>query len=67
MSACEKCWSDAGGDPLLYMNLIKNRKCSPEEQAGPGAGMCPRCGRQTLHQYTSECMTHGCAVLEVDP
>jgi hypothetical protein len=37
VSACEKCWSDAGGDYARYLELLeerKNRPCSPEQQAG---------------------------------
>lgn len=37
MSACEKCWRDARGDPDRYRELLEQRKsnpCSPEEQAG---------------------------------
>lgn len=56
MSTCEKCWRDAGGNSDRYHELIKTRVCTPEEQAGPDAGMCTRCGRKTLHQFTGECM-----------
>ena len=68
MSSCEKCWSDAHGDPYVsvaerYQALIEERRatpCSPEEQAGPDAGQCPRCLRHTLHQHTHECMVPEC-------
>lgn len=56
MSACEKCWSDAGGDSAEYHRLMGVRKCTPEEQAGPAAGICPICRRRTLHQYSHEAM-----------
>lgn len=65
MSACEKCWSDAHGDPYKsvaeeYERLIEERRdrpCTPEEQAGPDAKPCPQCGgRRVLHQHTGECM-----------
>ena len=63
MSTCEQCWSDSQGpygDPVRrYRELVETRKCTPEEQAGPGAGECPRCKRKTLHQYTAEPMC-GC-------
>lgn len=66
MSACEKCWSDAGrfGDdqPARYRQLLKERSanpCTKEEQAGPHAGKCLACGRMTLHQHTGEPMC-GC-------
>jgi len=70
VSVCEKCWSDAhSGFPYCfvtdaYVRLIKEREgnpCTPEEQAGPYAKRCGACDRRTLHQYTSECMTPGCA------
>lgn len=58
MSSCEKCWRDSeGGD--RYQEMLESRSdnpCTPEEQAGPGAGKCPVCERMTLHQYTGECM-----------
>lgn len=60
MSSCEKCWVDAGGDVGLYQELVERRGrfalCTPEDQAGPGAEDCPKCGRRTLHQITGECM-----------
>lgn len=59
MSACEKCWRQAGGNPDYYRELVKTRSCTPEEQAGLAASVCPECKRQTLHQYTGECMA-GC-------
>jgi hypothetical protein len=37
MSACEKCWSDAGGVYARYLELLEERKdrpCAPEQQAG---------------------------------
>lgn len=68
MSACEKCWHDAHyGSPFVnvadkYAKLLKERSnnpCTPEQQAGEDAGICPVCNRKTLHQWTQECMT-GC-------
>ena len=56
MPSCERCWSDAGGDADLYAELLIERRddpCSPEDQAGPGAGVCPDCGRRTVHQYVA--------------
>lgn len=61
MSACEKCWSDSLGG-VEYHQLVKERAanpCTPEQQAGPGAGQCQVCQRMTLHQYTQEPMC-GC-------
>ena len=68
MSSCEKCWADASRDPYndvprAYARLIEKRRdrpCTPEEQAGPDAGVCPWCHRRTLHQHTGECMTGAC-------
>jgi len=59
MSACEKCWSDAWGEPGRYRELSKERKdnpCSPEEHAGEFARMCPVHQRMTIHQNTGECL-----------
>lgn len=62
MSACEKCWREAGGDAERYSALIGERRsqpCSAEEQAGERAEECPWCGRKTLHELTREPMC-GC-------
>ena len=64
MSACEKCWADAGGNADAYGQLLLVRwnlhqVCTPEQQAGPDARKCPRCGRKTLHQHTGQPMC-GC-------
>lgn len=67
MSACEKCWRDAGieawtsqGDKVdIYRRLVQERDCTPEEQAGPDAGQCEKCKRMTAHQHTGECMACG--------
>jgi len=70
MSSCEKCWADAyreevsGNEcqPDAYHRLLFERRechCTPEQQAGPDAGVCTKCGRQTLHQHTGEPMC-GC-------
>ena len=59
MSCCEKCWRDANGDPDDYQKLLVERKddpCTPEEQAGYGAGWCDICLRFTVHLYTKKCM-----------
>lgn len=63
MSACEKCWNDSRSmeapDGLAYARLLFERSvapCTPEDQAGPGAGQCPICQRMTLHQWTGEAM-----------
>jgi len=77
MSSCEKCWRDAqreefmGADTGIYRELIARRngiierRCTPEEQAGEGAGTCPECHRKTLHQHTGECMSPVCKVKPV--
>jgi hypothetical protein len=70
MPSCEKCWEDAhAGYPYCdvaqeYERLIKERDanghtCTPEEQAGPDAGVCPSCGRRAIHQYCHVCMACG--------
>ena len=71
MSACEKCWSDAGRETTYggseskaqaYNRLMEERKanpCTPEQQAGQDADECPFCHRMTLHQWTKEPMC-GC-------
>jgi len=68
MASCEKCWDDAGlmtfsnpmkGKPEHYYDLIEERKdnpCTPEEQAGHDAKMCPKCNRKTVHQYAKMCV-----------
>jgi len=61
MASCEKCWSDAGGNPDRYAELVKQRKCTPEEQAGPDAGACYACGRKTMHQHCHVCMNPSCS------
>jgi hypothetical protein len=69
MSNCEKCWSDARrnagpyGDTLeLYLEYVRTRQCTPEEQAGEDARVCALCGRRTVHQLTGECMACGVQV-----
>lgn len=65
MSSCEKCWADAylmrSGEPqaVTYGRLVKERNCTPEQQAGPDATECSKCKRRTRHQYTGECMACG--------
>jgi hypothetical protein len=66
MSACEKCWADSR-QRENYFEVRDSRQrtpCTPEEQAGPGAGQCPVCHRMTLHQFTSEPM---CGCKEAKP
>ena len=70
MASCEKCWIDAynrsrctgKSQAECYEELIRERNdnpCTPEEQAGHDAKVCPICNRKTLHQYTKICM-NGC-------
>lgn len=67
MASCEQCWRDSRGDPNYYRRLIKQRKCTPEEQAGsPGATKCEKCGRRTVHIYCHVCMNPGCEKYQVD-
>lgn len=64
MPACEKCWRDAGGNPEHYQCLLDvrkgDKKCTPEQQAGFAAGVCPKCNRKTVHQYSKVCMVLEC-------
>lgn len=60
MASCEKCWSDSGGNHRVYQLLISARDCTPEEQAGPGAGTCPECLRKTVHQHMNLCLVPDC-------
>lgn len=73
MAACEKCWRDAGLIADLaqsehaaeYRKLVAERDrmgetCSPQDQAGPAATDCGRCGqRGTVHQHAKICMACG--------
>jgi len=63
MPSCERCWRDSGGNPDRYRELILSRTaCTPEEQAGEDAGLCPDCGRKTMHQYVrTVCMNSACS------
>jgi hypothetical protein len=67
VSMCEKCWSDAGRESFFrgtnksdeYSRIMDEREkkpCTPEQQAGPDAQVCPECYRWTIHQHTGECM-----------
>ena len=64
MASCEKCWNDSftitygtGEDRVeKYQQLIRERNCTPEEQAGNDAQLCPNCQRWTIHQITGDCM-----------
>lgn len=68
MASCEKCWSDAGGSPERYSELLAERvdnHCTPEEQAGVDADWCPTCKRKTIHQHHHHCTVLGCTGVEV--
>ncbi len=63
MASCEKCWKDSHGSAKHYTELIikrKNHPCSPEEQAGEDAGICPECNRKTIHQHVHYCVNPEC-------
>lgn len=45
----------------LSRKARKVLKCTPEQQAGPGAEKCPGCGLMSIHQYTGEPIC-GCPV-----
>lgn len=71
MASCEKCWGDAymriysnpsKSQSEHYGDLIHERKenqCTPEEQAGSDAKMCPKCERTAIHQIIGRCMNCG--------
>lgn len=62
MAACERCWSSASmaSDPSAeYQRLIKERRCTPQEMAGPDATMCKKCKTASVHQHAKVCMTCG--------
>jgi hypothetical protein len=64
MASCEKCWTEAHGDAERYLRLVEDRDasghaCTPEEQAGPDAKVCPSCGRRAVHQLCRVCMACG--------
>jgi hypothetical protein len=55
---------DAKMRGIEYSDLVKIRDmsgdtCTPEQQAGEYAGMCPKCNRKTLHQHIHVCMNCG--------
>jgi len=64
MPSCEKCWSDSytmsrasGEDRVeIYQELIDERQCSLEEQAGVDAEICTECKRKTVHQIIRVCL-----------
>ncbi len=66
MATCEKCWNDAhaGGDVAArYSELIHERHqkpCTPEDQAGIQAEICPSCKKKSIHQYVGVCMNFLC-------
>lgn len=48
MSACEKCWADAGGNMEHYMELLALRAsnpCTPDQQKH-GAANCDVCDKR---------------------
>ena len=59
MASCEKCWKDSRSNPEEYRRLVKQRDCTPEEQAGEDATECSVCKRITVHQYCHICMVCG--------
>ena len=69
MPSCEKCWADSrmthNDDGIAYTRLLHERQergetCTPEEQAGPDAGECPKCHRMTMHQHCRDVCMAGC-------
>lgn len=75
MASCERCWADSQRDPyakegeygrlVARRNGVDERECTPEEQAGPDAETCQRCGRKTMHQICKDtCMVPSCQAAE---
>jgi hypothetical protein len=69
MPCCEKCWSDSQvpyAKHDAYSKLVHERnatghRCTPEQQAGRDAGMCPHCKRYSMHQHVrGVCMNENC-------
>ena len=75
MPSCEKCWGDAYmmtlSEPMKsqaehYSDLIIKRKdipCTPEEQAGINAKICPSCNMRAIHEIVNMCMNCGYSVV----
>jgi hypothetical protein len=68
VASCEKCWRDAGGDPVKYSELVEWRtgradECTLEEQAGGNdASECPKCHRNTVHCVLDRCINPECQI-----
>lgn len=67
MASCEKCWADAfdygmSDQTENYRRLVKERNCTPEEQAGEDATKCLECNLISVHQYVRVCMNKDCAI-----
>lgn len=63
MTSCEKCWTDSKSNPERYQELLKQSKkspCTPEQQAGKYATVCPECKTKTVHQICRVCMNPKC-------
>lgn len=68
MASCEKCWRDSRGQgDGEYARLVATRNCTPEQQAGEGADMCPVCGRACVHIYCHVCMNKDCKSFNKPP
>lgn len=61
-----KCWNDASANFKLleeksdYDRYIKERSCTPEEQAGEKATFCKACKRKCVHENAHCCMNADC-------
>lgn len=58
MSACEKCWADAGGDMARYTQLLQERvdhPCTPEQQAGEDIDPTPWCSGGHMTEASCTC------------
>ena len=71
MPICEKCWKDSfiesrdsgGGTWTIHKRLHDERNCTPEEQAGENAPICPVCERRAVHYEDRQCVACGCYLL----
>lgn len=68
MATCERCWemahsvsrtSNTMDQADVYRELLLKNDCTPEQQAGRAAVVCPTCKTRTVHQHTHQCVACG--------
>ena len=67
MVSCERCLEmaqiaahESGLEQIEeYRRLVLINDCTPEQQAGRYATLCPKCEAKTVHQYTHQCIACG--------